>query len=109
MAPYAHGVTDSATTTSSSPNRRRLAIGGGVLGAVLVLGYVGAYVAAGDNLPANARIAGVKVGGMSPTQAESTLEQALEPRLKRPVAITVGKQTKTFNTGVTGTAVDYAA
>lgn len=96
-------------TPSAPRKRRRLAIGLGVLGTVLVLGYVGAYVAAGDDLPADARVAGVKIGGLSPEKAKSTLEQRLGKRLARPVAVTVGRQTKTFNTAITDTAVDYAA
>lgn len=89
--------------------KRRLVIGGGVFLVLIALLYVGAYVAAGDDLPADASVSGVDVGGMSPASAQAKLEDQLGERLERPVAVTAGKQTTTYNTAATGTAVDYAA
>ena len=94
-------------TIQDSPAKKRLAIGSGALALALVGTYVGAYVAAGDDLPAKASVAGVKLGGLSRDDAVEKLEQGLADKVKRPVAITVGKKTEMLPLAESGLAVDY--
>ncbi|WP_188042979.1 VanW family protein [Changpingibacter yushuensis] len=63
-----------------------------VLAAAVVLG--GAYVGAGyffaDRVPANTKVAGVSVGGMTKSQASAKLEAELTPKLSEAVTVTAG-------------------
>lgn len=55
-----------------------------LLGTVLAIAalYVVGYLLTGSRMPANATIAGVDIGGMSPSAAKDKLDNALTPRLK---------------------------
>ncbi len=65
--------------TSPAKPRGKLFTGIGVGAAVLILGgaYGVGYAMAGDDLPRNASVAGVAVGGMTADQAEQTLQTEL--------------------------------
>lgn len=60
-----------------------------LLGGVLVLGllYFAGYFLTGERMPANATIAGVDVGGMSPSAAQSKLDKTLTPKLDDPITM----------------------
>ena len=62
--------------------------------AVILLGLlsVAGWVATGLQMPANAVIGGVDVGGMSPAGASKTLRTTLAPRADEDVVLTHGKQ-----------------
>lgn len=62
---------------------------GSLVGLLLVAGagYVAAYFVAGNQLPRNASVDGVAVGGLSPAQAVQKLSAELEPRYAAPIAL----------------------
>lgn len=64
-----------------------------LIGALVVLGllYVAGFLLTGSRMPANATIAGVEVGGMSPSAAKDKLESATTPRLNDPITLQDGK------------------
>lgn len=88
----------------------KIAIGAGaglvVLGAG---GYVAGHFLAGDNLPRNASISGVRVGGMAVDAAETTLKSELADRADDPIRITAGAERIDVEPAHAGLAVDYAA
>lgn len=79
------------------------------MGLALAAVYVGAYVAAGDKLPANTSVAGVDLGGLDQGDAVQKLRRGLAARVKRPVAITLGKSTELLPAPEAGLEVDYQA
>lgn len=99
----------STPSTPGSPTKRRLAIGAGALGLALAVGYVGAYAAAGDSLPANASVAGVELGGMERDEAVEALRKGLAKKIERPVAVSIGTQTQLLKPEQVGLEVDYEA
>lgn len=62
----------------------------GIAAAVVVLAgaYVVAYFVAGNQLPRNAEIAGIAVGGKSPDEATALLESELGEDYEQPVKVT---------------------
>jgi vancomycin resistance protein YoaR len=89
---------------------RRLAIRAllGALG-LLVLGYGALYVLAGDRVPRGTTVEGVAIGGLRPAAAESRLRAALEPRSRKPIAVSVDGNRRTVSPADAGLTVDYAA
>ena len=85
-----------------------LAVGGGLV-AVLAGGYALGYALAGDNLPRNAEVSGVTVGGLSTTDAEARLRAELAPKLVAPLTITANSQSITTTGTEAGLGIDYAA
>ncbi|WP_139984228.1 VanW family protein [Nocardioides litoris] len=92
---------------------RRPALVGGLALLVLLGGaWVGAYAAAGDGLPSGARISGVDVGGMSPSEAESALRAGLAETVAEPIEVAVrgrGGGSAEVTAGDAGLSVDWAA
>lgn len=78
-------------TRRAAPARSRNGrwVGVTLVGLVVLIGivYVGAYLAAGDNVPRNSTVAGVEIGGMEPDQAVSTLESQLGESAKKPITL----------------------
>ncbi|MEO6472165.1 MAG: VanW family protein [Aeromicrobium sp.] len=64
--------------------------------AVLFVLYVAGFLLTGARMPANATIAGVDVGGMSPSAAKVELDKALTPKLDDEIVFTTvaGKAAK---------------
>ncbi len=83
-----------------------------VTGLVLVVGvggYLVGYFLAGDRLPKNAVVAGVAVGGLSPTEAERKLETALGPRADQPIEVRVNGTATPVDPRAAGLELDLAA
>ncbi len=101
---------------ASSQPRKRLSTtarvglwtGGGLL---VVLGgsYAAGYALAGDNLPRNTVIEGVKVGGLTAEVAEAKLREGLAGRATAPLTITAGTASLQATPAELGLDVDYAA
>lgn len=93
--------TDPDKTTR--PWLRRSVLGGvGVLGLLYVVGFL----LTGIRMPANATIAGVDVGGMSPSSARDTLDKALMPKFNDPITVQHGKVTTDFKPQNIGLSLD---
>lgn len=80
----------------------------GVL-ALLVGLYVAGHFAAGDQLPKQATVSGVKLGGLSLVEAERTLREELGPRAERDLTISAMGKSIQVQPGEAGLAVDYPA
>ncbi len=98
---------------TSNPRRGRgAAIAGGIAaGAVVVLGggYAAGYALAGDNVPRNAVVSGVPIGGLSSAAATAKLESELGPRLTKKVTITAVDQSLESTPADLGFGIDYPA
>jgi vancomycin resistance protein YoaR len=82
-----------------------------ILGFLALLGglYAVGYVAAGDRLPVGTTIAGIDVGGMKRGEASTTLQDALVPRLERPIDATVAGRTFSIDPQRAGMTFDLDA
>lgn len=88
----------------------KIGIGVGVgLVALLGGGYVAGHFLAGDNLPRNASVSGIQLGGLTVEAAEQTLRTELAGRAEHELAISAGDQTLTVAPGDAGLAVDFSA
>ena len=87
-----------------------LLIAAGVGGLVVITGilYVAGYVATGDNVPKNAQISGVAVGGLSRSEAIEKLSLELGARAAEPLNLTVGEREAQLKPADAGLSVDYA-
>ena len=92
----------------STTARVALWTGGGLL---VVLGgaYAAGYALAGDNLPRNTVIEGVKVGGLTAETAQAKLRESLDERADAPLTITAGEKSLKATPAELGLAVDHAA
>ena len=63
----------------------------GIVGVMVIVGgtWVGAHFAAGDQVPINASVEGVAIGGLSVDEAEQKLKEELEPKYAAPVTVAV--------------------
>lgn len=68
--------------------RRTWAVATGVAAAALGAAYVTGHLMTGERLPADTTIAGVDVGGMSPSEAERTLAADVRERSGDPIVAT---------------------
>lgn len=92
--------------------RRRAAVVGGIVGGILLLAaaaYVGGYFIAGDNLPTNTEIGGVRVGGLDRTAAIEKLKTELGPKANPQMTLTAGDQKITKSAAEWGLVPDYEA
>ncbi len=92
-----------------SPNflARRLAIVAAAIAATLGIGlYVAAYAAAGSGIPRGTEVLGIDIGGMSESEAEAELTEALPAVLGRTVTVTAGPKTITLDAIASGLAID---
>lgn len=83
----------------------------GVLGLVLVAAavYVGGYLVAGDDVPQNSSVAGVRIGGMTPQQAADKLEREVGPKANEPITIAGPGKSVTLTPADAGLTLDYPA
>ena len=79
----------------------------GTFGVFAVL-YAAGFLLTGLRLPANAAIAGVDVGGMSPSAARSTLEKTLAPKADDPITFTKGTGKSAASVDVKPTEIGLA-
>ena len=94
--------------TLSTPALVGVGVGGGLI-VILVVAYAGGHFLAGDRVPTNASIAGIPIGGLSPSAAEQKLRTGLAERAAQKLAITAGTQTLSVAPADAGLAVDYPA
>ena len=82
-----------------------------LLVALVVLGGVYAGVAAflGAHVPANARVDGIAVGGMTPGEAKVTLKRLLATKAATPVRLTLPPRTVVVQPGTAGLQIDLDA
>ena len=71
-----------------------------VIFGVLFLLYAAGFLLTGLRMPANATIAGVEVGGMSPSAAEHKLTATLDPHKDDPITFTTGPGNKAYKNEV---------
>ena len=107
---------ESPKDASVGKSRTKLFVGSAVGVAVLIVGgaYGVGYAKAGDNLPRNASVSGVPVGGMTADQAIETLETELadqaEAELEAKIEGIDGKgSTVTIKPEKFGLSIDYPA
>jgi vancomycin resistance protein YoaR len=76
---------------------------------VVLLGgaYVAAHFLAGDTLPRNASVLGVKIGGLTPAQAEASLRTQLAPKAEKTITLNVEKEAVEFKPEDYGLGIDY--
>lgn len=103
-----------AETDEGAIWRRRLRIAGIVVAAtVVVLGiaYGVTFAVAGDSLARGATVAGVDVGGMTPAEAEATLNEQLPAIVNESIHLTTGDGETSFEVvpSEAGLTVDVAA
>ena len=107
-------TSEQSPVTTTAPGRERA---GGrlvlmvVLGLGLLLGgaYAAAYYNAGDKVPRGTTVSGVEVGGLTPADAATTLEQGLADRVAEPIAVSVGGDTVPVDPAEAGLGVDHEA
>ncbi|RYB95063.1 hypothetical protein EUA93_12335 [Nocardioides oleivorans] len=82
-----------------------------LLGLVVVFGglYVAAHYAAGDKVPRNTTVSGVRIGGHSQAQAAQVLQAGLADKVNRPIATTIDGQDVEVDPSALGLGVDYDA
>jgi vancomycin resistance protein YoaR len=80
-----------------------------VVGLAVVFGslYAVGYVVAGDKLPNGTRVAEVDVGGMTPAEAEQSLENELDPRLDQTIKARVSGKTYEIEPRLAGMSFDF--
>ena len=99
----------------STPARKEREGGRLVIVVVLLLalllggGYVAAYSVAGDKVPRGTTVAGVAIGGKTPSAAAAALEDGLADRVGQPVLVAVNGDSREVAPEDLGLAVDYEA
>ena len=88
----------------------KIAIGVGA-GAVVLLGgaYVASYFVAGNQLPAQASVEGVAIGGLTPGEAADVLRAEFGPALKEPIALTAATMSAPLVPAESGLGADFEA
>jgi vancomycin resistance protein YoaR len=106
------------TLVAAKPAKKRIrpaAIVFGLLGAILVAAgvlYVIGYFMAGDNLPRNASIGGVAIGGLTKDEATARLRAELGPVAEKEIPVILGKEEPVedeIDPVAAGLTVDYDA
>ncbi len=94
-------------TESTTPGRKRLAIGAGLAAALFAAGYAAAVVAVSGDVPDGTTVAGVDIGGMTTEQAAATLEAELADDAAAPMPIIAGATETVLEPETAGLAVDW--
>jgi vancomycin resistance protein YoaR len=71
--------------------------------------YVGAHYVAGDKVPRNTTVSGVRIGGHPQGEAAERLRAGLADRVARDIPTTVDGQQVAVDPALAGLSVDYAA
>ncbi len=88
--------------------RRPALVAAAVFGLFFLLYAADLLVTSGD-VPRGTTVAGVDVGGMSPSRAEDRLREQIEPRLSEPVAYTAGDTQGQLDPKQAGLRLDWDA
>ncbi|GAA1446228.1 VanW family protein [Mycobacterium cookii] len=82
-----------------------------LLGLVVLFGglYVAAHYVAGDKVPRNTTVSGVRIGGHPQGEAAQRLQAGLADRVNRSIATTIDAQQVAIDPARAGLAVDYDA
>ena len=82
-----------------------------LLGLVVIFGglYVAAHYVAGDKVPRNTTVSGVRIGGHPQAEAAQRLQAGLADKVNRDIAATVEGQPVTVVPAEAGLGVDYEA
>ncbi|MEU7478608.1 VanW family protein [Lentzea sp. NPDC042327] len=88
--------------------KKALIVAAAVVGAFGLLYGLDMLVSSG-NVPRGVTVAGVDVGGMSHSEAEGKLREAIEPRLSKPVALKAGDVTGELDPKAAGLELDWNA
>ena len=82
-----------------------------LLGLVVLFGglYVAAHYVAGDKVPRNTTVSGVRIGGHPQGEAAQRLQAGLADRVNRPIATTIDGQQVDIDPARAGLSVDYDA
>lgn len=82
-----------------------------LLGLVVLFGglYVAAHYVAGDKVPRNTTVSGVRIGGHPQGEAAQRLQAGLADRVNRPIATTIEGEQVAIDPAVAGLSVDYDA
>jgi vancomycin resistance protein YoaR len=84
-----------------------LAIGAGSLLVVVGALYGIGYAMAGDNVPKEAVVSGVPVGGLNPEAAEAKLADELGPAAAKPIQVKAGPYKSEVKPAEAGLQIDY--
>ncbi|SDW32619.1 Vancomycin resistance protein YoaR, contains peptidoglycan-binding and VanW domains [Saccharopolyspora shandongensis] len=107
------GWTAATPPPSDADKKRRSLIRAGIVaGAVvgaLALLYIGDLVFTSGQVPRGTVVAGVDIGGLDETAAETELREKLGPGLNQPVELRVGDRTATINPEQAGLQMDWTA
>ncbi|HET9872428.1 MAG TPA: VanW family protein [Propionibacteriaceae bacterium] len=105
-------VSGSLNDLPPARRRRRPAKVLGILLGLLIAAagalYLIGYLVAGDNLPKNARISGVAVGGLDRTAATQKLRASLQAQAEQPIKVKIDQVPDTVKPATAGLSVDYA-
>ncbi|GAA4896962.1 VanW family protein [Tessaracoccus lubricantis] len=84
---------------------------GCVIGVLILVGgtYVASYFVAGNQVPAQAAVDGVAIGGLSPDGAREQLEAEFSPKLAEPLTLSAGSVTTDIVPADAGLGFDYEA
>lgn len=82
-----------------------------LLGLVVLFGglYVAAHYVAGDKVPRNTTVSGVRIGGHPQGEAAQRLQAGLADRVNRPIATTIEGEQVAIDPARAGLSVDYDA
>lgn len=84
---------------------------GVVLSVIVVLAaaaYGIGYFMAGDKLPKNAEVSGVRIGGLTQTEAVNKLSAEVGPRAGAAIPVTIAGQKDAVDPGLAGLSVNFA-
>jgi vancomycin resistance protein YoaR len=90
------------------PPKRALLVLSAVVGTLGLL-YVGDLLLGAGSVPRGVTVAGVAVGGLPFAEAEQRLRTEVDPRLARPIPVTVGDATSEIDPVAAGLRVDWGA
>lgn len=84
---------------------------GTIIGVLILLGgaYVASYFVAGNQVPADASVEGVAIGGMAPDLAVEKVQAEFEPTLQQPISINSGDRSADLIPADSGFSIDYEA
>ena len=82
-----------------------------LLGLAVLFGglYVGAHYAAGDKVPRNTTVSGVRIGGHPQAEAAQRLQAGLADKVNRSIATTIDGTPVAIDPALAGLTVDYEA